>query len=106
MIVVDKENFEAEVVKSEMPVIVDMWGPQCGPCLALMPSVEKLAEEYEGKIKFCKLNVAENRRLVISLKVMAVPTILFYKGGENVRRISSDEVTLEAIKAGAQDLLQ
>lgn len=106
MIIVDKENFEAEVLKSGLPVIVDLWGPQCGPCLALMPSVEKLAEEYEGKIKFCKLNVAENRRLVISLKVMAVPTILFYKGGENVQRMSSDEVTLEAIKAGAQNLLQ
>ena len=102
MIIVDKENFEAEVLKSDMPVIVDLWGPQCGPCLALMPSVEKLAEEYEGKIKFCKLNVAENRRL----KVMAVPTILFYKGGENVQRISSDEVTLDAIRAGAQNLLQ
>ena len=58
MIIVDKENFEAEVLKSDLPVIVDLWGPQCGPCLALMPSVEKLAEEYEGKIKFCKPKTA------------------------------------------------
>lgn len=105
MVIVDKENFEAEVVQSQMPAIVDLWGPQCGPCLALMPSVEKLAAEYEGRIKFCKLNVAENRRLCMSLKVMAVPTILFYKGGENVQRISSDEVTLEAIREGAEKLL-
>ncbi|WP_165064644.1 thioredoxin domain-containing protein [Desulfovibrio sp. ZJ200] len=106
MLIVDKENFEAEVLKSAVPVIVDLWGPQCGPCLALMPQVEELAGQYEGKIKFCKLNVAENRRLVISLKVMAVPTILFYKGGQNVQRISSDQVTLEAIRAGAESLLQ
>ena len=82
MIIVDKETFEAEVQQSSMPCVVDLWGPQCGPCLALMPEVEKLAEAYEGKLKFCKLNVAENRRLVISLRVMAVPTILFYKGGD------------------------
>ncbi|WP_165175153.1 thioredoxin domain-containing protein [Desulfovibrio sp. ZJ369] len=106
MLIVDKENFEAEVLNSAVPVIVDLWGPQCGPCLALMPQVEELAGQYEGKIKFCKLNVAENRRLVISLKVMAVPTILFYKGGQNVQRISSDQVTLEAIRAGAESLLQ
>lgn len=106
MVIVDKKNFAAEVLESDLPVIVDLWGPQCGPCLALMPQVEELAHEYEGKVKFCKLNVAENRRLVISLKVMAVPTILFYKGGQNVQRISSEEVTLEAIKAGAESLLQ
>ena len=96
MIIVDKETFEAEVQQSSMPCVVDLWGPQCGPCLALMP---------EGKLKFCKLNVAENRRLVISLRVMAVPTILFYKGGECVARISGDAVSIEAIKAEADKLV-
>ena len=97
MIIVDKETFEAEVQQSSMPCVVDLWGPQCGPCLALMPEVEKLAEAYEGKLKFCKLNVAENRRLVISL--------LFYKGGECVARISGDAVSIEAIKAEADKLV-
>ena len=97
MIIVDKETFEAEVQQSSMPCVVDLWGPQCGPCLALMPEVEKL--------EFCKLNVAENRRLVISLRVMAVPTILFYKGGECVARISGDAVSIEAIKAEADKLV-
>ena len=105
MIIVDKETFEAEVLQSSMPCVVDLWGPQCGPCLALMPEVETLAEAYEGKFKFCKLNVAENRRLVISLRVMAVPTILFYKGGECVARISGDAVSIEAIKAEADKLV-
>ena len=86
MIIVDKETFEAEVQQSSMPCVVDLWGPQCGPCLALMPEVEKLAEAYEGKLKFCKLNVAENRRLVISLRVMAVPTIRGMRGSDFRRR--------------------
>ena len=84
MIIVDKETFEAEVQQSSMPCVVDLWGPQCGPCLALMPEVEKL---------------------VISLRVMAVPTILFYKDGECVARISGDAVSIEAIKAEADKLV-
>lgn len=105
MIEVNKENFEDEVVKSEMPAVVDMWGPQCGPCLALMPQVEELAASYEGKVKFCKLNVAENRRLCATLRVMGVPTFLFYKGGEQASRITGDEVTLDAIKDNTEKLL-
>ena len=105
MFIVDKENYEAEVTQSAMPVVVDLWGPQCGPCLALMPAVEQLAAEFEGKVKFCKLNVAENRRQAIALKVMGVPTILFYKGGEMVSRITGDEVSLESIRANTQALL-
>lgn len=105
MVIVNKDNFEAEVHDSAIPCVVDLWGPQCGPCLALMPEVEKLAASYEGKVKFCKLNVAENRRLVISLRVMAVPTILFYKAGEGVARLSGDAVSIEAIKAETEKLL-
>lgn len=105
MFVVDKDNFEAEVTQSDLPVVVDLWGPKCGPCLALMPEVEKLAESYEGKIKFGKLNVAENRRLAIGLKVMGVPTFLFYKGGELKDRITGGEVNIDAIKTRADALL-
>ena len=105
MFVVDKDNYETEVVQSDMPVVVDLWGPKCGPCLALMPEVEKLAATYEGKLKFGKLNVAENRRLAISLKVMGVPTFLFFKGGELKDRITGDEVTIDAIKTRADALL-
>jgi thioredoxin 1 len=104
MLEVDKDNFEAEVEKSELPIVLDFWGPQCGPCLALMPDVEKLAESFAGKVKFCKVNVAGNRRLCIQLKVMSVPAFLFYNNGECKDRLSGEEVTLEAIKAGAQAL--
>lgn len=105
MFVVDKETYDAEVVQSQQPVVVDLWGPQCGPCLALMPDVEKLAAEYEGRVKFCKLNVAENRRQAIALKVMGVPTILFYKNGEMVDRITGSEVNMDAIRSRTESLL-
>lgn len=104
MLVIDKDNYESDVQQNAAPIILDFWGPQCGPCLALMPDVEKLAGEFEGKVRFAKVNVAENRRLCISLKVMSVPSFLFFKGGECVDRLSGDEVTLENIKAKAKAL--
>lgn len=105
MNVFDKDNFEAEVVNSDLPVVVDIWGPQCGPCLALLPEIEKMAEEFEGKVKFGKLNAAENRRFLMGLKVMALPTFLFYKGGEQVSRISGADVTGDSVRAAANGLL-
>ncbi len=105
MLVFDKDNFEAEVANSEQPVVVDLWGPKCGPCLALMPEVEALAEEYGQKVRFGKVNVMENRRLAIALKVMSVPTFLFYLKGERKETITGDEVSIEAIRAGAERLL-
>lgn len=106
MIELDKDNFEAETTQGDLPVVVDIWGPQCGPCLALMPKVEELASEFEGRVKFCKLNVAGNRRLVIGLKVMAVPTFLFFRGGERVQTLTGDAVSLEAIHQAAEGLLR
>jgi len=104
MLEVDANNFTQEVEQSKQPVVLDFWGPQCGPCLALMPDVEKLAESYKGKAKFCKVNVVGNRRLCIQLKVMSVPTILFYKDGEQAR-LSGDDVSLEAIKEKTDALI-
>jgi len=98
MLELNTDNFAAEVEQSPVPVVVDLWGPQCAPCLALMPEVEKLAESYAGKVKFCKLNVAGNRRLCIQLKVMSVPTFLFYKDGACKDRLTGDEVSIEAVK--------
>ncbi len=105
MIEIHADNFESEVLRSELPVVVDLWGPKCGPCLALMPSVEALAEEYAGRIRFAKLNVMENRQLVVALKVMSVPTFLFYRQGEQKERITGGDVTLEAVRAGVERLL-
>lgn len=105
MLEIDKDNYEAEVTQSAEPVVLDFWGPQCGPCLALMPDVEKLSENYAGKAKFCKVNVAGNRRMCISLKVMSVPTFLFIKNGEVLDRLTGDEVSIESIQAKADALI-
>ena len=104
MLEIDKDSFAAEVEQASVPVVIDFWGPQCGPCLALMPEVEKLAESYGGRIKFCKLNVAGNRRLCIQLKVMSVPTFLFYKDGECRDRLTGEAVSIESIRAKADNL--
>jgi len=105
MLEIDKDNYTQEVEQSNTPVVLDFWGPQCGPCLALMPEVEKLAESYGDKVKFCKVNVAGNRRMCISLKVMSVPSFLFMSGGECKDRLAGDEVSIEAIKAKADALI-
>ena len=105
MIEVDNDSYEKEVEQSDIPVVVDLWGPQCEPCLALMPDVQKLSKEYTGKVKFAKLNITGHRRLCIRLKVMSVPTILFYKAGEIVDRLSGDGVSIKAIKEKTDALL-
>lgn len=102
---VDKETFETEVVNSELPVVVDFWGPQCVPCLALMPGVETLAGTYEGRAKVAKVEAQKNRRLCLSLKVLALPTFLFYKEGKEVSRLSGNNVSLQMIEDKLKGLL-
>ncbi len=79
---VSDQNFESEVIKSTVPVLVDLWAPWCGPCRMVGPIIEKLAEEYDGKAKFCKLNVDENQQTAARYSVMSIPTLLFFKNGE------------------------
>lgn len=99
MIAVNKENFEQEVLQAESVVMVDWWGPKCERCLELMPSVEELAEKYQGQLKFCSVDTSGNRRLAISQKVLGLPAILFYKDGEKVDEISGQEIQPEDIEA-------
>jgi len=75
-------NFEAEVIKSETPVLVDFWAPWCGPCRAVGPVVEDLAEAYKGRVKVGKINIDDNPKTATAYGVMSIPTlILFNKGG-------------------------
>ena len=99
MLAVDKNTFEAEVLKAEGFVVVDYWSDGCEPCKALLPDVEALAEKYEGKVKFCKLNTTKARRLAISQRVLGLPTIVLYKDGEKVEEVTKDDANKANIEA-------
>ena len=77
-------NFEAEVLKSDIPVLVDFYADWCGPCKMMGPIVEKLAEKYEGKVKIGKLNVDENMEIAQKYRVASIPTFIFFEKGEAV----------------------
>jgi thioredoxin 1 len=75
-------NFQAEVIKSDLPVLIDFWAPWCGPCLMVGPVVEELAETYKGKLKVVKMNVDDNGQTPQTYGIMAIPTLILFKGGE------------------------
>ncbi len=80
----DKNNFEEEVLKSEVPVLVDFYADWCGPCKMMAPVIAQLAEDYEGRAKIGKINTDENTELAIKYGVMSIPNIKIFKGGEVV----------------------
>jgi len=99
MLELTKENFEELVLKAEGHVVVDYWGDGCEPCKALFPDVEALAEEFEGKATFAKLNTTKARRLAISQRVLGLPTIILYKNGEKVAEVTGKDTSKATIKA-------
>ena len=82
-----EENFEAEVLKSDLPVFVDFYADWCGPCKMMSPVIDKLAEEYAGKIKVGKVNVDENGDLAVKYGIMSIPNMVFFKNGEVADRV-------------------
>ena len=83
---ITRENFENEVMKSDIPVLIDFWAPWCGPCRMMGPIIDQLAEEYEGKAKVGKVNVDEEGELSQAFGVMSIPTIVLVKDGKVVRQ--------------------
>lgn len=87
IVVLTKGNFDNEVSTGDMPVLVDFWAPWCGPCRAVGPIMDELANDYNGKVKVCKVNVDEEGELAAKFRVMSIPTIMLFKNGQVAEKI-------------------
>ena len=94
------DNFDSEILKSDQPVVVDFWAPWCGPCKAIGPMIEDLAQSYGGKVKFAKCNVDDNPITPGKYGIKAIPTLIFFKGG-NV----SEQITGVVAKSRLEEAL-
>jgi thioredoxin 1 len=84
---VSDNNFQAEVLESETPVLVDFWAPWCGPCRLVTPVLEQIADERGEELKIVKLNVDENQQVAGNFQVMQIPTLILFKGGEVAKKV-------------------
>lgn len=82
IVMVDQDNFQAEVLNFDKPVLVDFWAPWCGPCRAVAPVLDEIAEEMQDKVRIAKVNVDENQELASQFRVMGIPMFILFKGGQ------------------------
>jgi thioredoxin 1 len=84
---VDASSFDTQVVNSDVPVLVDFWAPWCGPCRMIAPIVDELAEEYNGRVRFAKVNTDESGAVAARLGIRSIPTLIIFKGGQEAGRV-------------------
>ncbi len=82
------QNWKAEVLDSSEPVLVDFWAEWCGPCRALAPTIDKVADQFAGKVKVGKVNTDEAREVPMKYGIMSIPTMILFKGGKDIKRLS------------------
>ena len=97
MMELTSKNFESEVVKSDKPVVVDYWAEWCGPCRIFSPIIDDISKQYEGKVKFGKLNTDENSDIASKYNIMSLPTVLLFEKGE-VKAMSVGAIPKESFK--------
>ena len=105
VIEVTDQSFEEEVLRSDLPTEVDFWAPWCGPCQMVSPIYDRLSEEYDGRFKFCKINVDENQRTAMKYQIMSIPMQMFFVNGEKVDEILG-AVPEHAIREMVDSVLQ
>jgi thioredoxin 1 len=84
---VTDSTFDAQVLKSDIPVLTDFWAEWCGPCKMIAPILEEIAEDYEGQIKIAKVDVDQNNQITMKLGVQSIPTLILFKNGQAVERV-------------------
>ena len=96
---VSDSSFDGDVLKADVPVLIDFWAPWCGPCRAIAPIVEELASEYEGKLKIVKMNVDDNPQTPAQYGVRGIPNLILFKGGEVKQQIVGAVPKAHLVKA-------
>ncbi|MEM3791430.1 MAG: thioredoxin [Candidatus Micrarchaeaceae archaeon] len=97
MLELNESNFEEEVIKSKIPVVIDFWAEWCGPCRVYSPIIEEVSKDYEGKVKFARLNVDDNPSIAEKYEISAIPTTMIFENGK-VKSMSIGAVSKESLK--------
>lgn len=101
----NRDNYDSETVVSKAAVLVDFWGEQCVPCKALLPTVEQIEKEFEGRLKVAKVNAPLNRMLCARLRVLSMPTFILYKDGVESKRLTGEKIRPAELKSAVEALV-